>query len=183
LPNAAFERACLSLEGLSVGDGFGERFFSYPSDLARQRDEDYFAVYQEIVERRAEPPPPWPYTDDTEMALSIVAILRNHSAIDQGALARAAALDPATPAPVAAAKLGNGTAISAQDTAPFAIWCAGCFVEDYPAALWNTASGYGDVDTTCAIVGGIVALRVGWDGIPAAWRALREPLPNWPFLG
>src|SRR5262249_952469 len=58
-------------------------------------------------------------------------------------LARAAALDPETPAPVVAAKLGNGTAISAQDTAPFTIWCAGRFLEDYPAALWNTASGYG----------------------------------------
>ncbi len=36
-----------------------------------------------------------------------------------------------------------------------------------------------DVDTTCAIVGGIVAARVGMAGIPAAWRAASEALPEW----
>ena len=88
---------------------------------------------------------------------------------------------PGTPAPYAAAMLGNGTAISAQDTVPYAIWCAGSYLTDYEAALWHTVSGLGDVDTTCAIVGGVVALRVGEAGIPAEWHQSREPLPHWPF--
>jgi ADP-ribosylglycohydrolase len=38
-------------------------------------------------------------------------------------------------------------------------------------------SGLGDRDTTCAIVGGIVAARHGVEGIPADWLAARESLP------
>jgi ADP-ribosylglycohydrolase len=34
----------------------------------------------------------------------------------------------------------------------------------------------GDVDTTSAIVGGIVAAYTGRAGIPAAWLRQREPL-------
>jgi hypothetical protein len=33
------------------------------------------------------------------------------------------------------------------------------------------------MDTTCAIVGGIVAARVGLDGEPGEWLNAREPLP------
>lgn len=75
--------------------------------------------------------------------------------------------------------LGNGSAISAQDTVPFCIWCAGQHLADFEEALWQTASAFGDVDTNCAIVGGIVAAYVGQDGIPAEWICRREPLPNW----
>ncbi len=64
----------------------------------------------------------------------------------------------------------------------YCLWCAGSFLTDYEAALWHTASGLGDIDTNCAIVGGIVASRVGLDGIPAEWRQHREPLPTWPFV-
>jgi ADP-ribosylglycohydrolase len=35
----------------------------------------------------------------------------------------------------------------------------------------------GDLDTNCAIVGGIVALSVGFEGIPADWLAAREAIP------
>jgi ADP-ribosylglycohydrolase len=80
-----------------------------------------------------------------------------------------------------AAILGNGRNVSAQDTVPFAIWCAAQHLNDYAAAFWLTASGLGDVDTTCAIVGGIVASYTGVRGIPDAWMAAREPLPTWPF--
>jgi ADP-ribosylglycohydrolase len=45
--------------------------------------------------------------------------------------------------------------------------------------LWATAAGLGDVDTTCAIAGGIVAARTGIDAAPALWLNLREPLPDW----
>ncbi len=34
----------------------------------------------------------------------------------------------------------------------------------------------GDCDTNAAIVGGIVALSVGREGIPADWLAAREPI-------
>ena len=49
------------------------------------------------------------------------------------------------------------------------------------AALWRTADGLGDIDTNCAIVGGIVAARVGRAGLPADWIARRERLPGWAF--
>jgi ADP-ribosylglycohydrolase len=306
-PILPIDRARLSLEGLSVGDAFGECFFTYPASIAHQSDAPYFDVYHDIVNNQALPPPPWRYTDDTEMALSIVHVLGIHGQIDQGALAqsfaqrytpwrgygpamhrlirqlnggvhwsiaapslfegqgsygngaamrvapvgayfaddldlvveqarrsamvthchpegiagaiavalasawawrlsqgatpqagltdlvlphlpdsevrttlaRAATFEPDLIAPIAAARLGNGTLISAQDTVPFTIWCASRFLDSYPAALWATVSGYGDIDTTCAIVGGIVALYTGWEGLPAEWRTRREPLPAW----
>ena len=77
----------------------------------------------------------------------------------------------------AAEFLGNGSQVLAADTVPFAIWCALRFLDDYPAALWCCSDVGGDVDTTCAMVGGIVVGAVGTGAIPAAWRAAREPLP------
>ncbi|GCE50957.1 ADP-ribosylglycohydrolase [Thermosporothrix hazakensis] len=79
------------------------------------------------------------------------------------------------------AMLGNGSLVSAQDTVPFTLWCAGEHLGDYKQAILLTASAGGDVDTTCAIVGGIVVLATGVEGIPEAWRQVREPLPDWPF--
>ena len=75
-------------------------------------------------------------------------------------------------------ELGTGSRISAQDTVPFCLWSAAHHLADYRAALWNTAQGMGDVDTTCAIVGGIVALSSR--NIPEDWIARREPLPTSP---
>jgi ADP-ribosylglycohydrolase len=54
---------------------------------------------------------------------------------------------------------------------PFALRCAAAPVDSFEAAIWLTLSGLGDCDTTAAIVGGIVVLRSGVDGIPAPWRA------------
>jgi ADP-ribosylglycohydrolase len=293
-------RARESLEGLSVGDAFGELFFLPPGMLATR------------MEMRSLPPAPWRFTDDTQMALSIFSILRQHEIIEQehladsfaerydpsrgygpsmhqllrslragqnwhkaannqfegqgsfgnGAAMRAAPLgaffaddldvvvEQATlsavvththpegvagciavavaaawawrlsqadgPSPnrpdfldlilpfvptsevhrklrwardiaattsveSAAAMLGNGSQVSAQDTVPFALWCAGEQLNNYEEALWLTVSASGDIDTTCAIVGGIVACYTGVDAIPAIWRQAREPLPDWPF--
>lgn len=75
--------------------------------------------------------------------------------------------------------LGNGSGISAQDTVPFAVWCAAQHLNNYPEALWLTASGFGDMDTNCAIVGGIVATYTGVEGIPEEWVRRREELPSW----
>ncbi len=75
----------------------------------------------------------------------------------------------------AVSALGNGTRVISQDTVPFSLWCAARHLGDYEEALWTTVSGLGDRDTTCAIVGGIVALGAGAE-IPPAWLASREPL-------
>ncbi|WP_457029796.1 ADP-ribosylglycohydrolase family protein [Kitasatospora sp. P5_F3] len=79
----------------------------------------------------------------------------------------------------AAYVLGNGSRTSAADTVPFALWAAARNLADFEAALWETVSAGGDVDTTAAIVGGIVAAHTGSAGIPAAWLAATEPLPAW----
>jgi ADP-ribosylglycohydrolase len=298
-PSTPRERAALSLLGLSVGDAFGEQFF-----LPEQEEEQLLAT-------RTPPPAPWPYTDDTEMALSIVAELWRHGAIDPdrlaqsfarhydgsrgygpamhrvlravregepwadvtrrefssqgswgngaamrvgplgaylagdlravveqahrsaevthahpeaiaGAIAVAVAaatawserarpsrpgraefldcllpfipetdvrsrirkardLPPTASIPFAVSVLGNGTALSAQDTVPFALWCAGSHLDDFEQALWLAVSGGGDRDTLCAMVGSIVVLSTGMVGVPPAWVAAREPLPAWPF--
>jgi ADP-ribosylglycohydrolase len=78
------ERALCSLEGLSVGDAFGERFFVHPDTV------------DHLIAARALPAPPWRFTDDTQMALSIVAVLRRRGRIDRDHLAQhfAAHYDP-----------------------------------------------------------------------------------------
>jgi ADP-ribosylglycohydrolase len=72
--------------------------------------------------------------------------------------------------------LGTGSEVSAQDTVPFCLWNAAYHLEDFEGALWQTAKGQGDCDTTCAIVGGIIALST--QNIPALWLQRREPLPS-----
>lgn len=296
-PESRLARALVSLEGLSVGDAFGERFFVHPASV------------QLLIGERALPAPPWRYTDDTQMALSIVAVLKQHDGIEQDRLAahfgrhydisrgygpamhrllplirsgkgwhraahdlfggqgsygngsamrvaplgayfaddlaaaveharRSAEVTHAHPeaaagaiavavaaavacrlrdegAPIAvpefldrvlthipdsnvrvrtaqardlrsniavvhaAATLGNGEKISAQDTVPFTLWCAARHLDNFEEAMWATVSALGDRDTTCAIVGGIVACATGSEGIPADWRAARESLPEW----
>jgi hypothetical protein len=72
----------------------------------------------------------------------------------------------------------NGTYVCAHDTVPLVLWCAAHQLRDYRRALWTTASALGDRDTTCAMVGGIVACRVGHQGLPTDWLARREQLPS-----
>jgi ADP-ribosylglycohydrolase len=71
--------------------------------------------------------------------------------------------------------LGTGQQVAAFDTVPFCLWVCTTVGPDYEVALWMTAAGRGDVDTTCAIVGGI--LGAATIAIPPAWLAAREPLP------
>ena len=73
-------------------------------------------------------------------------------------------------------ELGTGTEVSAQDTAPFCLWSAAYHLDNYEVALWWTVKGLGDLDTTCAIVGGIVALSA--PEIPTAWLQRREALSS-----
>jgi len=76
----------------------------------------------------------------------------------------------------AISKLGTGNEVSAQDTVPFCLWSAAYHPDNFEEALWQTAKGMGDRDTTCAIVGGIVALSS--PSIPESWLKQREPLPD-----
>lgn len=314
-PPARLARAMDSLEGLSVGDAFGEGFFlngvmaerlmaTDEFDLLPGLVEDHFLRRELIDVRRLDfHPAPWKWTDDTALALDLVANLRESGVIEpeslaeafsqrylsnprrgyggamhsllpllrdgdwekwpprlfndtgsfgNGAAMRVAPLgayfadDPALCAEQAALSsrithshpegvaggiavamaacfaararvsgaevdligevlpfvpasevkfrleqaqrienatseqvadsLGAGQNVSAQDTVPFCLWCANGSLEYYEEALWETVSGLGDRDTTCAIVGGIVAARTGREGIPEQWRHNREEL-------
>jgi ADP-ribosylglycohydrolase len=77
----------------------------------------------------------------------------------------------------AAKTLGNGSQVTAPDTVPFALWSAANNLDDYVKAITRTIMADGDCDTNAAIVGGIVALSVGRESIPAEWRQQKEPLP------
>ncbi len=81
----------------------------------------------------------------------------------------------ATTGEEAALDLGSGMAVSAQDTVPFVLWCAAQHPDNYEEALWLTVSGLGDRDTTCAMVGGIVA-NSSQKPIPQIWQSNTEPL-------
>ncbi|MFH8792057.1 ADP-ribosylglycohydrolase family protein [Streptomyces sp. NPDC017941] len=289
-------RALASLRGLAVGDALGSQFFR--------------PAHHPLLKRRELPEGPWPWTDDTEMACSVLAVLAAHGRIDQDALAdsfaehhhadrgygravnhlldrirdggdwrelasalfkgqgswgngasmriaplgawyaedpeqathqaeisaypthqhreavvgamavaaaAALAADPAgTPAPRAlldgvidlvprsavgaglrrardmldyddagtvAAVLGCGRRTTAHDTVPFALWSAARSLGDYERAFWGTVRVGGDMDTTCAIVGGVVSAGAG-GAPPAAWLQRTEPLPEWvPVAG
>ncbi|MCQ6555384.1 ADP-ribosylglycohydrolase family protein [Streptomyces sp. C10-9-1] len=69
-----FTRALDSLRGLSVGDALGSQFF--------------VPTHYPLLRRRELPPGDWQWTDDTEMAASVLAVLHRHARIDQDALAR-----------------------------------------------------------------------------------------------
>ncbi|MGW2202893.1 ADP-ribosylglycohydrolase family protein [Streptomyces sp. NPDC001774] len=286
-----FERALASLRGLAVGDALGSQFFvpvNYP-----------------LLKRRELPSGTWQWTDDTEMACSVLAVLARHDRIDQDALAHsfaehhdfdrgygpavnrmlrlireggdwrelaaalfngqgswgngaamriaplgawyaddpeqathqaeisaytthqhreavvgamavaaaaALAADPAGPpkatdlldgvvalvprsavgaglrrardmldygdAATVAAVLGSGRRTSAHDTVPFALWSAARALGDYEQVFWTTAQVGGDVDTTCAIAGGVVASSTA-GAPPASWLERTEDLPEW----
>ena len=75
----------------------------------------------------------------------------------------------------AAQELGNGSRVTCPDTVPLCLWLAARHFDDYETALRQAAGAGGDVDTNCAIVGGIVSL---FDPrpLPAGWLANRGPL-------
>lgn len=77
----------------------------------------------------------------------------------------------------AAEVLGSGYRMSGPDTVPFALWCAAGHLDGLEEGLWFTVEGRGDIDTTCAIAGGVIAARTGVAALPPAWHAAREPLP------
>ncbi|SDK32622.1 ADP-ribosylglycohydrolase family protein [Streptomyces indicus] len=284
-------RALASLRGLTVGDALGSQYFvpdNYP-----------------LLKHREVPAGPWQWTDDTEMACSVVAVLAAHQRIDQDALAQsfahhhdfdrgygpavnrmlrlireggdwrelasglfqgqgswgngaamriaplgawyaddpeqathqaeissytthqhreavvgamavaaaaalvAGAKEPLTgealldgvialvprsavgaglrrardmldysDASTVAAVLGSGRRTSAHDTVPFALWSAARGLGDFATTFWTTAQVGGDVDTTCAIAGGVVAAAPA-GAPPADWDGQTEGWPDW----
>lgn len=74
--NARIERMRLSLDGLGICDALGE-MLCYRSDQALQR-----------IAGNDLPAGPWFHTDDTEMAISIVSVLKSHGFVEQDALAK-----------------------------------------------------------------------------------------------
>ena len=70
--------------------------------------------------------------------------------------------------------LGRGDRVTAPDTVPFCVWVAAHHLDNYVEALSTAISVGGDCDTNAAIVGGIVALSVGGEGIPAEWLKAKE---------
>ncbi|MFC3962152.1 ADP-ribosylglycohydrolase family protein [Nocardia jiangsuensis] len=76
----------------------------------------------------------------------------------------------------AAAELGTGQECRALDTVPYCLWLAARYRNRLTEAWWTAAAAGGDVDTTCAIVGGVLAAD---PGLPAEWSARTEPLPAW----
>src|SRR5262249_42298745 len=72
--------------------------------------------------------------------------------------------------------LGDGSDITSCDTVPFCLWVATKHLDDFPEALWTPIRVHGDIDTNCAIIGGIVSLSHGEAGIPIEWRKNREAI-------
>lgn len=91
-------------------------------------------------------------------------------------IVRASELSSDIEVSLAAEQLGNGSRVISEDTVPFCLWCVARHSTDYVEAMWSTVYGLGDRDTTCAIVGGIVACASGGKAIPEEWRQAREPL-------
>lgn len=100
-------------------------------------------------------------------------------AVHDGIRRAATLLDRQQSREEAAYELGNGTRVLAHDTVPFCIWVAARYLTDYERAIRTCVAVGGDVDTTAAIVGGIVAAHTGEEGIPIRWLTSREPLPAW----
>jgi len=97
------------------------------------------------------------------------------------AVAEALNVPPGATIVEAAQTLGNGSGVTAPDTVPLCLWVVAHASGGFEKALWHTVSALGDRDTTCAIVGGVLALTSGHDQIPQHWLQSREALPIGPI--
>lgn len=123
-----------------------------------------------VTQTSADPDPPSPQ--------DLLAAVRDQTPPSdvRSGIDRALTLPPDTIPQKAAFILGSGARVSCPDTVPFALWSAAASLASYPDALSRTAAAGGDIDTTCAMVGGIVILRTGLASIPSLWHASRESL-------
>jgi ADP-ribosylglycohydrolase len=112
---------------------------------------------------------------DASMLLTS-AFARTPDSATRDGIKTALLLDLDTSVADAVAKLGNGSRELADDTVPLCLWLAARHLDSFEDAMWSCLEAGGDMDTTCAIVGGILA--AGGAAIPADWLARREPLPE-----
>lgn len=76
-------------------------------------------------------------------------------------------------------ELGNGTHVTCQDTVPLCMYmaikhlCNDSVLDMYEKAIIETSMAFGDVDTNCAIVGGIIAIA---SPAPHKWVKFCEPM-------
>lgn len=88
-------RAMQSLTGLCTADAYGQLFFAshnwvpqhFPGGM-RQRPQYRPGEAEAFVAAAHEPPGPWPWTDDSQMACGVLAELRRNGSIDPDALVR-----------------------------------------------------------------------------------------------
>ncbi|WP_017543366.1 ADP-ribosylglycohydrolase family protein [Nocardiopsis prasina] len=78
-----------------------------------------------------------------------------------------------------ARELGNGSRVSALDTVPFALWVTARYRSGLASALWAAVAPGGDMDTTCAIVAGVLGAGLPAGALPREWVERTEPLPAW----
>ncbi|MCA9492818.1 MAG: ADP-ribosylglycohydrolase family protein [Myxococcales bacterium] len=113
-------------------------------------------------------------TPDEDVWREILA--RTPPSLTRDVLAAASQLPIGTAPTYAADALGSGERLCAHDTVPFCVWIvltsrrAG-----FEECLWRTVSGLGDCDTTCAIVGGMLAANEGIE-LPPTWLDHAEPI-------
>jgi ADP-ribosylglycohydrolase len=123
---------------------------------------------------RARQGQPWQADDLLAMVTEITPAGRVQDALR--AAQRASGWAPADVAEV----LGDGSQIIAFDTVPFSLWVVAHHGSTFEGALFAAMSGLlghgADRDTICAIVGALVALRVGEEGLPPSWIKRCEPL-------
>ncbi|WP_250402190.1 ADP-ribosylglycohydrolase family protein [Streptomyces cellostaticus] len=149
---------------------------AYPTHQHREAVVGAMAVAAAAALAASPGGPPGP-----EALLDGVIALIPKSAVGAGLRRARDMLDYGDPATVAAV-LGCGRRTSAHDTVPFALWSAARALTDFETAFWTTAQVGGDVDTTCAIVGGV--LGSGKAGTPPApWVERTEALPDWVPTG
>lgn len=95
--NEGLQRAQKSLQGLAVGDAFGETFFMSWEMAVRYQESgklngppyDFTDDFiQQLIDLREIQPGPWRWTDDTAMAIEVVECLAEHGEINPDDLAR-----------------------------------------------------------------------------------------------
>ena len=74
--------------------------------------------------------------------------------------------------------LGSGKTAIAVDTVPFCIWSVARHLNSFGEGIWRTCAAGGDKDTNCAMVGSILVLRNGLEGVPSEWIRRVEPVPE-----
>lgn len=94
-------------------------------------------------------------------------------------LKRAIDLSIETPIGKAIEVLGNGTHVTCQDTVPLCCWLISKHLqkyspdETYEKAIIETSMAFGDVDTNCAIVGGVIGIV---SPPPDKWKKFCNPM-------